>query len=216
MKDTFWFKEFDISQLLPSNWKSDIIDLTKKFAVNKNLSPTSVTSRESSDISTIKVATVSGKIITEKLPWLRKMYETTFLEIGKTCVNEDVFIAQDDRYAINLNYQYGLNMRYECHVDSNPLEGLLYVTDHPESTGGELVVGLNTNAKSIEEVNDDCIKIYPKSGYLVFFDARKFPHYVANLKTEDSFRIVLAMNFYTPSCPESSRPSDLNKHLGIE
>lgn len=216
MEKSFWFKEFDINHLLPERWAEDIIDVTKTNAKDKNLIPTSVTSRESNEVAAIKVSTVGGKIIAENLPWLRKMYESVFLEIGKSCVDEEVFIANDDRYALNLNYQYGINMRYECHVDSNPLEGLLYVTTHPEGTGGELIVGLNKLAKSVEEVDKDCQKIYPKSGNLIFFDAREFPHYVAHLKNENDFRIVVAMNFYTPSCPESSRPDDLNTHLGIQ
>ena len=38
--------------------------------------------------------------------------------------------AADDRYGVVLNVQRGTKMRFECHVDSNPLTGLLFCTDH--------------------------------------------------------------------------------------
>ena len=40
--------------------------------------------------------------------------------------------AHDDRYGVVLNVQRGTEMRFECHVDSNPLTGLLFCTDHPD------------------------------------------------------------------------------------
>ncbi len=212
----FWYKEFDVRHLLPNDWQEQVISTTTRFYFSKKLIPTSVTSKESKDVPYIDVCTVSGNKIRENLPWLSNLYESEFLEIGRKCVQERVHIARDSRYALNLNYQYGTKMRYECHVDSNPLEGLLYITDHPKGSGGELVVGLDTNAGSVEQVDAKCIEIYPKAGFLVFFDARKFPHYVRSLKNDSDFRIVLAMNFYTDSCTEENRPDDLNKHLGIE
>lgn len=214
--NSFWYKEFDINHILPENWKEELIQTAKNHSNQKELIPKSVTSREGENVKSIKVATVGGLKVKQKLPWLISLYKNEFLEYGQSCIDEQAFHAEDDRYAINLNFQFGTKMRYECHVDSNPLEGLLYVTDHPEGNGGELVVGLNKNATSVEEVDENCIRIYPKSGYLVFFDAREYPHYVTPLKSDDDVRVVVAMNFYTPSCPESSRPSDLNKHLGIE
>jgi hypothetical protein len=40
------------------------------------------------------------------------------------------------RYGVVLNVQRGNTMRFECHVDSNPLTVLLFCTDesYPEST----------------------------------------------------------------------------------
>lgn len=214
--DTFWYKEFDVNHLLPSSWKIQLINIARSFSNERNLVPMSVTSRESAGVTSIKVSTVGGRTVKEQLPWLYNMYKHEFLEIGQSCVDEKVIVAEDDRYAVNLNFQHGKQMRYECHVDSNPLEGLLYATDQPKGQGGELVIGLNKKSRSVEEVDADCIRIYPKSGYLVFFDARLYPHYVNKLHNDGDFRIVAAMNYYTPSCPESARPLDLNKHLGIE
>ena len=41
--------------------------------------------------------------------------------------------ARDKRYGIVLNVQRGTTMRFECHVDSNPLTGLLFYTDHQKA-----------------------------------------------------------------------------------
>ena len=103
-------------------------------------------------------------------------------------------------------------MRYEAHVDSNPVEVLLYVTDHPYGTGGELVVSPNIDAVGISEIDNDCEIIYPESGKLLVFDFRTFPHYVRPLKS-DEYRVAVAMNYYTEECTEEMRPPDLDQHL---
>lgn len=102
-------------------------------------------------------------------------------------------------------------MRFECHVDSNPLTGLLFCTDHP--AGGELVIGHDTAATDIAGVQRDCSVIRPQAGHLIFFDARHHPHYARPLAADSDTRVVAVMNFYTESCPESTRPKELNRHL---
>ena len=61
-------------------------------------------------------------------------------------------------------------MRLECHVDSNPLTGLLFCTDHVR--GGELVVAHDTAAEGLAEIDRACSVIRPQAGQLIFFDAR--------------------------------------------
>jgi len=102
-------------------------------------------------------------------------------------------------------------MRFECHVDSNPLTGLLFCTDHP--VGGELVFAHSTGAAGTAGVDQDCSAIRPHAGHLIFFDARRHPHYSRPLTTASGMRIVAVMNFYTKSFPESTRPPELNQHL---
>ena len=58
---------------------------------------------------------------------------------------EQVDTALDERYGVVLNVQFGTRMRFECHVDSNPLTGLLLPVDHPLG-GGELVFAHNARA----------------------------------------------------------------------
>jgi len=96
-------------------------------------------------------------------------------------------------------------------VDSNPLTGLLFCTDH--QAGGELVFAHDATAAGVYSVERDCSVIRPRAGHLIFFDARRHPHYARPLAAASDMRIVAVMNFYTESCPESTRPRELNKHL---
>jgi hypothetical protein len=209
----FKYYEFDVNEFLPASWRDDISQLVKKYSVERILSATSVTSREVSPDITVPAFIVDGDCIKERMPWLYDLYRGFFRDMGQKCVTEPVSTAKEPVYGVNLNIQRGSKMRYECHVDSNPIQGMLYVTTHPEGTGGELVVSNRPEAVGPEDIEKDCVRIFPKSGHLVFFDARQYPHYVAPLKNDDAVRIAAAMNFYIPSAPEEMRPSDLNKHL---
>lgn len=215
LQKRFKWNKFDVNHLLPSHWVENITEFANANYFNKTIIPRSVTSRERYRDLCIPVQTVGGKKIREGLLWLYNLYKSDFLELGQRCVEEPLTVAQDDRYAINLNIQRGTAMRYECHIDSNPLEGLLYVTPHPKGSGGETIFSNDPTALGPEEISRDCVELIPEPGILYFFDAREFPHYVAPLKNGSNVRIVVAMNFYTPSCSEADRPKDLNAHLGL-
>jgi 2OG-Fe(II) oxygenase superfamily len=149
--------------------------------------------------------------VRQSMPWLYQSYRGEFLALaGEACV-ERVVAARDDRYGAVLNVQRGTTMRFECHIDSNPLTGLLFCTDHP--AGGELVFAHDANAADVAAVERDCSVIRPHAGHLIFFDARQHPHYARPLAASSDMRIVAVMNFYTDSCPESTRPQELNTHL---
>jgi len=160
------------------------------------------------------VFTIGGAVIRKAAPWIFNLYLNEFREIGQTCIAEPISPASGVRYSINLNVQTG-DMRYEAHVDSNPLEGLLYVTDHPRGSGGELIVCRLQNVVGVDEIARDCVTIYPRVGTLIFFDAREHSHFVRPRNNPGDIRVVAVMNYYTPSCPESARPPDLDKHLGL-
>ena len=212
-RSRFSWRTFDVEDLLPANWRKELLDLAERQAAHRTLRPRSVTSREGDPDLALPVITVGGRVLRERFPWMAALYEGWFREFAATCSSEPVSTAIDDRYGVNLNVQRGRSMRYECHVDSNPIEGLLYVTDHPRGEGGELVVANRRDAASVEEVDRDCSVLHPVAGRLVFFDAREFAHYVRPLRDDAAVRAVVAMNFYTPSSPESARPADLNDHL---
>ena len=125
---------------------------------------------------------------------------------------EEAFVAADKRYAVVMNVQENDTSRYECHIDTNPIVGLLYVTTHPKGDGGELVVANNQFASNVTEVDRDASVLYPAAGHLVFFDGRRHPHYVRSLVGSD-IRVAVAMNYYLAGNPESSRPEDLNLYL---
>ena len=90
--------------------------------------------------------------------------------------------AADDRYGVVLNVQRGPSMRFECHVDSNPLSGVLFCSDH--RAGGELVVAHDPAAADLESIDRDCSIIRPHAGHLLFFDGRDHPHYARTLLSE--------------------------------
>ena len=89
--------------------------------------------------------------------------------------------------------------------------GLQQRTDH--EAGGELIVAHDVAAEGLAAVERSCSVIRPYAGQLIFFDARRHPHYARVLTAESDTRIVAVMNFYTESCPESTRPRELNSHL---
>lgn len=212
----FRWVSYDLRPFLPNSWQSGLLDLAQSSASNKVLTPTSTTSRESDTRMQIPVHTVGGKTLAKKASWLYEMYQGLFRELAQTFTSEAVHCAQDVRYALNLNVQRGDAERYECHVDSNPVEGLLYVTSHSQGSGGELVVSNQGSIFGIAEVERNATRIYPVAGHFILFDARRHSHYVAPLNDKGGIRMVVAMNFYTPSCPESARPADLNAHLGLD
>jgi hypothetical protein len=172
---------------------------------------TPVLSREATNVRHITRGRVHADQVSQRLPWLHQLYRGDFLELAGEACEEKVSAAGDDRYGVVLNVQRGTKMRFECHIDSNPLTGLLFCTDHVN--GGELVFAHDAAAGSIADVERDCSVVRPSAGHLIFFDARRYPHYVRPLRHASDMRVVAVMNYYTESCPESTRPSELNRHL---
>ena len=170
-----------------------------------------VLSREAPSVGSTARGRVHADQVRDRLPWLYGAYRGEFLQLAGEAVQERVLPAHDDRYGVVLNVQQGTDMRFECHVDSNPLTGLLFCTDHPE--GGELVIAHDETATDIAAVDRNCSVIRPQAGHLIYFDARKHPHYARALTAASEMRIVAVMNFYTESCPESTRPPELNRYL---
>jgi hypothetical protein len=172
---------------------------------------TPVLSREAPEVPYVLRGRVHSDQVRERLPWLYRAYRNEFLALAGEVSGERVAAARDDRYGIVLNVQQGAKMRFECHVDSNPLTGLLFCTNHP--AGGELVVAHDADAADVEAVERNCSVIRPHAGHVIYFDARKHPHYARPIAASSGRRIVAVMNFYTESHPESTRPVELNRHL---
>jgi hypothetical protein len=205
----FHWMTFDLSSWLPAGWQHDVLTVAAN-ADFREFPRTPVLSRESADVRRIPRGRVHAEQVREGLPWLYQSYRKEILELAGEACAERVVAARDDRYGVVLNVQRGTTMRFECHIDSNPLTGLLFFTDHPE--GGELVFAHDPRAAEISAVERGCSVIRPQKGHLIFFDGRRNPHYARPLKMAGP-RIVAVMNFYTESCPESTRPRELNSHL---
>lgn len=218
--DTFYWYSFDVStqitQALGDDWFDNVVDFSRSNMKNKPIIPRSVTSREESRDEVIQTAVVDGKKIRDKFPNLYSLYKNEFKRLAEKCTGEKLSCAVNDLYGVNLNIQQGASMRYECHVDSNPVQGMLYITSHRKEEGGSLNVSNRPDVLGTNKVKKDCSIIEPKQGMLVFFDARRFSHFVEPLISNSMIRVAVAMNFYTSQCPESARPKDLNSHLGLE
>lgn len=210
MLPRFRWTTFDLNEWLPPNWKQEVL-AAASVADIREFPRTPVLSRETPDVQGVARGRVHADQVRDRLPWLYKAYRNEMLELANEMTAEHVSAAQDDRYGIVLNVQHGTKMRFECHVDSNPLTGLLFCTEHAQ--GGELIVAHDPGATGLDAIERSCSVIRPSAGQLIFFDARRHPHYARLLTRESETRIVAVMNFYTESCPESSRPRELNKHL---
>ena len=211
MPRRFGWTTFDVSSWLPAGWQQDVATVAVE-ADFRVFPRTPILSREAEDVACISRGRVHASEVRQHLPWLYKLYRSGLLELAELAWDEPIKAAFDDRYGIVLNVQQGNTMRFECHVDSNPVTGLLFFTDHPAG-GGELVVGHDSGAVGIEALEKNGSAIRPQAGQLIFFDGKTYPHYARTLRSESDMRVVAVMNFYTESCPESTRPSKLNRHL---
>lgn len=210
MLPRFRWITFDVRDLLPSRWQQDVRELATD-ADFRDFPRTPVLSREAAHVSRIFRGRVHADEVRRRLSWLPELYTGAFLRLAGEAWSEPVVTARDTRYGLVLNVQRGTSMRFECHVDSNPLTGLLFCTEH--QAGGELAFSNDPTATGLAEVERDCSIIRPHAGHLVFFDARDHPHYARPLRSTSDVRILAAMNFYTESFPESTRPKELNRHL---
>jgi hypothetical protein len=201
-----------MASTLPGGWRQ-VIAATATDADFQEFPRTPILSREAVDVQRIYRGRVHAADVRRKVPWLYRLYREHFLDLAQEAYAERVMAARDDRYGIVLNVQRGTEMRFECHVDSNPLTGLLFCTDHLAGEGGELVFAHDPGAADIDAVERDCSVIRPHAGHLIFFDGREHPHYARPLLSPSDVRIVAVMNFYTESFPESTRPQELNQHL---
>lgn len=205
---------YDVSSRLPTDWQLDVAAAAAAEAEFREFPRTPVLSREAADVHTISRGRLHAGDLQHNLPWLHGLYRRLFLELAQEAAcGEPVSTARDDRYGVVLNVQRGTVMRFECHIDSNPLTGLLFCTDHPAGAGGELVFANDPAAAGIGAVDRDCTVIRPHAGHVIFFDGRFHPHYARRLTRESGVRIAAVMNFYTAACPEADRPPGAQRRL---
>jgi len=209
---SFDWTEFDISDQLPEGWQRDVMAVAAA-ADFQGFPRTPVLSREAQEVQRIPRGRVHADQLRQSLLWIYRSYREYFLNLASSISAGPVVLASDERYGVVLNIQRGTGMRFECHIDSNPLTGLLFLTDHAQGTGGELVFAYDEDADSVAAVDRDCAVIRPRAGVLIFFDGRRHPHYARPLRSESEVRAVAVMNFYTGAYPESTRPPQLNRHL---
>jgi hypothetical protein len=208
----FHWTAYDVGSILPTGWERELLTLAAQASVRHRFRPTMSTAREVAD-AVVELETVDGETLLERAPWLHRLYGGWFRTLAERHVGEALHTTSTRNRALSLNVLRGDGERYPCHVDSNPAQGLLYLTDCSEETGGGLVVTRDRTARDVTEVDRDAGVIYPRAGQLYFFDARQHAHYVQPMRRPDGLRIVVTMNYYTASCPESVRPAGLDEEL---
>jgi hypothetical protein len=189
--------------LLPYGWQAQIAKIVRSFGYKTVLTGDSATSREHNSSVSIEVVVTDGISIVSELPWLWNLYRGQFMDFAAEAFSKKLFPASDVRSAVNINSISGVDGRYEWHVDSNPVTGLLFVSDLSASDGGALV--FRDRTRKLNAV------VRPRSGRFLCFDARDIPHRVAPLRREIQ-RLSVPMNYYESSI-DQPRPSDLDDKL---
>jgi hypothetical protein len=197
------YLKYDLIKLGLCNYDDieEIKKISKKYSVKTILDGKSVTSREKKSNSKIPVDIVFGDIISKKLPWFRKLYKNQLKDFASEISGIPMVHSSSIKSSININTLIGEGARYEWHVDSNPVTGLLFVSTHSKGEGGELIFRLD---------NEDVV-VYPQVGLFIAFDAREIPHTVMPLM-ENGKRVSVPMNFYVKGKPQI-RPDDLDDYL---
>ncbi|MBS1520692.1 MAG: 2OG-Fe(II) oxygenase [Bacteroidetes bacterium] len=201
--ETGTYAKFDLNelQLLPVGWREEIEKVALQQSYLVHLDGNSTTSREPANSKGTDINIVDGIKIYSSLPWLFRLYANELLTLANKHFPNKYKIDTELISSININYLKGRGSRYERHVDSNPLTGILFVTSHHEPEGGELIF----------ELSRGVIKISPEPGIFILFDARELPHTVTPLK-KSAYRISIPMNFFLEG-EKRLRPSDLDGYI---
>jgi hypothetical protein len=187
---------------LPTGWQEDVRSVVRECGINTILTGAGSTSRERRADRIIPVRVADGCAIKMHLPWLWNLYNGVLKEFCATSFRKPIFVANLLHTTININQLMGRGAQCEWHVDSNPVTGVLFVTDSDQGLGGSLVFKDDLGRRAV---------VRPKAGMFVCFDARQIPHRVSPLR-RDGERISLPMNYYD-SATDQPRPPDLDNQI---
>jgi hypothetical protein len=186
-------------ELLPPGWADEILTTAQSASMPAILTGGSATSLEPGGVD-IHYQLLDGVTVERVLPWLGELYRGPLASLASKAAGRPMVASQSTKSGVNVNILSGPGGRYELHYDSNPLTGLLFVTDHDEVSGGQLQFKLDGHD----------LHLNPRRGTFITFDARRLPHSVTPLTCE-SLRITAPMNFYVEG--EDQRPAELDDYL---
>lgn len=161
----------------------------------------SSTSLESQSVELV-YRLLDGDGIQEHLPWLHDLYYGRLPSLATEVFATVMMPSPLVRNGVNVNLLEGTGSRYEWHLDSNPLTGVLYFTATSSEVGGRLLFRDDHGAETA---------VSTAIGELLLFDARAVPHAVEELRTPEP-RISAPMNFFVAG-NEIHRPRDLDSSL---
>jgi hypothetical protein len=209
LHDAFPIYRISCTSWLPVGWDQDILECSRVHRELRYLGGESATSRQRQlgNAADFVVGVVQGKVVADELPWLVDFYRGAVLNLANGLSLGDFVCSSDIRSAININ-SIAPGNGYEWHVDTNPLTGLLFVTDQPKGSGGELVFRSDPVTRPDEWWE---LTVHPRFGDLLLFDAREAAHNVCPVLGA-SERISAPMNFYFAD-QDAARPDDLDTYL---
>jgi hypothetical protein len=186
--------------LLPAGWREDVVRVASARARSAELKGGAPASLE--PVGTlIRYGLVDGEAVDEELPWLTRLYADLADDLASRVAGKSILTSDKVINGVNINVVQGVGGRYESHLDTNPLTGLIFVTTHAEEEGGQLEF----------DVPPSPLIVPPRAGVLLLFDATRAPHRVTPLK-KDVTRISIPMNFYTKETLAERSP-DLDSYL---
>jgi hypothetical protein len=191
---------------LGRDWQDQIIQVGQLESVSKDLGRFPDITRED-----VECPIMLNRLEGDKTKALLPRFHSFFGGLGQELAREIdpcAVITQDQRKIGVLNIQFSAHQRMVCHVDSNPITVLVFVTTHLAGEGA-LVVANFKGLASPAEVDEDCTVIQPVAGDVIVFNAQEHSHYSQPISPA-SLRVVALANYYTDGSPESQRPSELD------
>jgi len=192
--------DIEATGLLPPGWREDVVRVASTLARPAELRGGAPASLEPVG-TVIQYSLVDGEVVGKALPWLARLYADLADDLASRVSGKSILTSDKEINGVNINVLRGAGSRYELHLDTNPLTGLLFATTHAAEEGGQLEF----------DVDPSPLSIPPRAGMLLLFDATRAPHRVTPL-TEDVTRISIPMNFYTEETIARRRP-DLDAYL---
>lgn len=184
---------------VPEDWASSVIDLINHAGVDRVLNGSSSTSLAPEGTIT-RVRLLDGQVVSQALPWMQALYESTFVRWAGDVSGECMQVADDARYGANVQQLPGGATGYELHVDSNPVTGVLFLEDIGHEQGGQLRFHIGSAR----------LDVCPAKGRLLLFDGRAIPHEVLPVRGAPR-RTTVVMNFFYEG--DIVRASDLDEYL---
>lgn len=145
---------------------------------------------------------LDGEQVHHHLPDLERLYREDIFELAERMSGLSLRSSPDERNGVNINVLEGQASRYEWHVDSNPITGLLALTDSDGRSGGRLLFGSEPSTQ---------VQLSLRAGQLLLFDAREAAHAVEPL-LDNLTRVTAPMNFFVEG-ESVVRPEGLDDSL---
>lgn len=127
-----------------------------------------------------------GLVVAAQLPVIMTMYRELIPAFTQTYIGLEIVPSRFERSSITLNLLRGEGCRYEKHVDSNSVTGLLFASTLTPEDGGAL---------RLHYPGAEPLDIYPSRGTFLLYDARWVPHEVMPL-LRDTVRLSMPMNYF--------------------